>query len=56
MSHDQHINEHSQAFSEVHPDASNQQQYEKASSHANMVAHALRSEKKQVASHNKYGF
>jgi hypothetical protein len=54
-SHAQQINEHSRAFSEVHPEASNQPQSEKANS-TNKATKVASSEKKQTASHSKYGF
>jgi len=44
-SHAHYINEHSQSFNEVHPKASNQQQFEKASS-TNKEAHLVNNEKK----------
>jgi hypothetical protein len=55
-SHAQHANDHSHAFSEVHPEASKEQKSAKASSHTNKAVHTVSSEKKQTASHRKYGF
>jgi hypothetical protein len=54
-SHARQTDEHSRAFSEVHPQASNQPHFEKANS-TNKAENATSSEKKQTTSHSKYGF
>jgi hypothetical protein len=54
-SHAQQINEPSPTLSEVHPQASNQPLTEKAHS-TNKAGKETSSEKRQTASHSKYGF